>query len=190
MGGRAPRPMSPFYWLSEDCRVDEGILKHNTELLRRSRRIMEKQIEAQTRALREAKQVLEQEVEEHRGTEQGLKLLLSITSGMTRAKDFISAIKVVLDEICKATPWEFGELWLPVPGGGNLECSSVWCAKGESFKGFREARQGLRFGLGHGLPGRVWAAQKLEWLNDTTLDKESSEAEAERKHGLRAALGV
>ena len=96
--------MSPFYWLSEDCQVDEGILKHNTELLRRSRRIMEKQIEAQTRALREAKQVLEQEVEEHRGTEQGLKLLLSITSGMTRAKDFISAIKVVLDEICKATP--------------------------------------------------------------------------------------
>jgi len=170
--------------------VSEDSRQQNAGLLRRSRRIMEKQIEEQTRALRDAKQVLEQEVEERRGTEQELKLLLSITSGMTRAKDFISAIKVVLHEICKATPWEFGELWLPIPGGSNLECSSVWCAKGESFKGFGESRQGLRLGLGHGLPGRVWAAQKLEWLNDTALDEENSEAEAARKHGLRAALGV
>ena len=116
--------------------MSEDSLKHNTELLRRSRRIMERQIKEQTSALEEAKRALEREVEEHKRAEQELRLLLSITSGMTEAKDFVSAIKVVLDEICKASPWDFGEMWVRIPGGTNSNAAKYAAAlKAKGLKG-------------------------------------------------------
>ena len=170
--------------------MSEAPLKHNTELLRRSRRILEREVQRQTNALVEVKQALEREVEERKRTEQELRLLLSITKGMSEATDFVSAIKVVLEEICKATPWDFGELWIPIPGGTTLECGPVCCAKGESFKSFRELRENLSLAPGHGLPGRVWATGKPEWLEDTSIDLEDAGAEVARTLGLRGALGV
>jgi PAS domain S-box-containing protein len=151
---------------------------------------LEREVGRQTKALLEAKEAIEREMESHKRTEQELRLLLTIEEGIGGASDFLSALKVALEAICEATPWDFGEIWVPAMEEKVLECSSVWWARSEKLKRFRQFRENLKFPFGHGLPGRVAAAAKPEWVNEISALPASPRSDRAREAGFGAALGV
>ncbi len=98
-----------------------------------------------------------------------LHLLQGLSISIRDAKDFHSALDVVITGLCKATAWTLGEAWLPSKGGGELELAiSCGCEEGcgGRFQGFVEASRHVTFKRGEGIPGRVWADKRPLWIMD------------------------
>lgn len=105
--------------------------------------------------------------------------------------DFFSALDTALKRICSLTGWTYGEAWICREDGKVLECSPAWAGP-ERLLPFREASRQLRFLPGMGLPGRVWASGRSEWIPDVAGAGESilTRAAMLGDAGFRAALGV
>lgn len=127
---------------------------------------------------------------EPRLAEEQITLLQTITMDVTAAQDLPSALGVVLRRVCEKTGWAFGQAWVPRPDGKGLDCCPAWFTTASSLEEFRASSRNIILSAGVGLPGRVWASRQPAWIRDVTLDTNFPRAEAARKSGLRAALGV
>ncbi len=166
--------------------------KQTEEALRRDRDALEQRVEEQTADLVKANIALKQEIAERKQTEQEIRLLQSITQAISEAPDFHTALAVVLQKVCQATGWNFGETWIPWPDGALLECSPVWYSSANSLKQFRKASQEITFRPGKGLPGRVWSSKQPEWIQDVSIEPEEffHRVQIAEKAGLKAGLGI
>jgi diguanylate cyclase (GGDEF)-like protein/PAS domain S-box-containing protein len=107
------------------------------------------------------------------------------------------ALDLILRQICQMTGWDYGEVWLPhdpAEGGDPyLECSPLWFSSDQaSWQQFRACTARIRFGLGEGLPGRVWQTQRPEWIPQAHLNSQRFfvRANLTQVRGLKAGLGV
>ncbi|WP_017715993.1 PAS domain S-box protein [Kamptonema formosum] len=124
--------------------------------------------------------------------ENELRLLLETARATSQSPDTDSALAVILQLICAAIKWDFGEAWLTSKGGRVLECSWGWYGRDPSLEEFRRKRETLTFAAGAGLPGRVWQSQQPEWIEDISEQPESlfERGLPAAKVGLRAGFGV
>jgi hypothetical protein len=95
-----------------------------------------------------------------------------------KAPDFESEIASFLIQVCEATNWDYGEIWIPSDDFTVLELSPVWhiasdTADSTSLEQFRLCSEGLVLSPDEGLPGRVWTSGKSEWIADATAPSES-----------------
>jgi hypothetical protein len=84
-----------------------------------------------------------------------------------------TALQVALQQVCEATGWKYGELgWLTQL---KLGCNVVRLGTVIlSLSNFRILSQKMQFTSGVGLPGRVWANQKPEWIQDVSQEAATS----------------
>lgn len=82
-------------------------------------------------------------------------------------------LMMALVGVCDATGWHVGHVYKPAQdGGGELVSTDLWHVRdAERFKAFKEESERTRFARGVGLPGRVWAGRRPEWVTDVTTDK-------------------
>lgn len=75
--------------------------------------------------------------------------------------------------ICKTSGWDYGEAW--VPSANILELSPVWYNRldDEAIEKFRLCSEDFVIPQNQGLPGRVWAKQKPEWIVDVSARTET-----------------
>ncbi|MBI2988650.1 MAG: PAS domain S-box protein [Deltaproteobacteria bacterium] len=120
------------------------------------------------------------------------KLFLAVTQAIHEAPTYQAAIEVALREVCEATGWDFGEAWIPCTDGTALACCPSWYGRTKSLEKFRALCEGLTFPPGIGLPGRVWASKRPEWIQDISVlpDKTHPRAKIAKGFGIKAALGV
>jgi PAS domain S-box-containing protein len=94
----------------------------------------------------------------------------------------------VMRAICEVMGWRLGEFW-----GVDREANIIHYVQSWYPPEF----EGLEFDLlghpqscsrGKGLPGRVWARAKPEWIRDLNSDPEFLRADAAKKAGLRGAV--
>jgi len=52
-----------------------------------------------------------------------LGLLKDLAIAVAEAADFDTALTVVLEDVCRATGWTYGQGWVPDPDGRTLVCS-------------------------------------------------------------------
>ena len=123
-------------------------------------------------------------------SEEQLSLLQTITMEVATAGDLSSALKVVLQRVCEKTGWDFGQSWLPRPGGMLLELGPVWMGNVAELEKFRAISTETNFAPGEGLPGRVWRAKHPVWVQDVGNDPNFPRAKAATECGLKAALGI
>lgn len=117
-------------------------------------------------------------------------LLKTIAMEITNAENMHSAIQIVLNKVCESTGWVYGESWIPNKDKNVLEYGVI-CACDERHTKFFEHSKEVTFKPGIGLPGRVWASGKPEWVRDVSLNGHVFlRAETAMEAGLRAALGV
>jgi PAS domain S-box-containing protein len=168
--------------LSERMRIEEELRKAQDEL--------EERVRQRTAALRETNETLAAEIGERKRTEQERNLLLDTTRAVGEAKDFHSALGVVVRKICEATGWDFAEVWIPNSDGTALELSPAWYGMGEALERFRKSTAPIRPTSDAGLIVRVWHTKRREWIPDVSLNPLFYRGEAARQAGLKAALEV
>jgi len=132
---------------------------------------------------------------EHRETtdpsrEEQLSLLQTITMEVAAARDFSSALEVVLRRICEKTGWVLGQAWLTNQDGTAIDCGRAWFCADADLKPFRAASKGTHFVPGVGIPGSVWKSKQPVWIKDVTLDGNFARIKAAAKVGLKAAVGI
>src|SRR6266478_5473661 len=138
---------------------------------------------------------IDKESSEHRATtdpsrEEQLSLLQTITLEVAAARDFSSALEVVLRRICEKTGWVLGQAWLPNQDGTVIDCGPVWFCAEADLKQFRAASEESHFVPGAGIPGSVWKSKQPVWIQDVTLDGNFTRIKAAAKVGLKAAVGI
>lgn len=128
------------------------------------------------------------EVTEGRRIENELRLLNSIVLSIAEAKDLKSAMVTALEHVCTATGWEYGEAWLPDVSGEHLIDKPVWHSRQDPRGLYEAMANGARFRYREGLPGRVWASKKPEWLDDLTDKRVFCRTEQARRAGLKVGI--
>ena len=120
------------------------------------------------------------------------QLLQSILLAISESTDFESVLREVLRQVCQATDWDYGEVWIPTEDEQHLKSSPIWYAHRESLLAFRHFSETFTFPPGIGLPGRVWAHRCSEWIPDVARQPKAIflRAEAALAAGLHASLGT
>ncbi|MDP2690178.1 MAG: GAF domain-containing protein, partial [Deltaproteobacteria bacterium] len=127
-----------------------------------------------------------------RQADEELSLLQGLSLAIREAKDFHSALDVVITGLCRATGWSLGEAWLPLKDGSALEYArSCGCSGGFSCDRFIEESRKIKFEPGVGVPGRVWESRRPLWITDITgHEKMFLRAALAREAGLKAQFGI
>jgi|GEM_PF-1081655 len=97
-------------------------------------------------------------------------------------------IQLVVNNVCEGLGWPVGHVYWPDPESPDkrLIPSKIWKIKNiEDCLPFIEATEETSFEKGSGLPGRVWAGGKPEWISISISDKNFSRASIAKQVGLR-----
>ena len=132
------------------------------------------------------------DISDRKRQEEEIRLLQTITQAISDAPDFDGAIEIALRKVCEMTGWNFAEAWIPQPHAQILELSPAWYSSTPHLHQFRQASEELTFPLNTGIPGRVWASQQPEWIQDVSLQPETVflRSPMAQEAGIKAALGV
>lgn len=135
---------------------------------------------------------LKLEVFERQRAEEQVLFLLTTTKFISESTDFNAALEVTIREVCLMIGWDLGEAWIPNHQSATLEYSTGWSADASKFHTFIEQRKVCTIAPNVGLPGRVWLSNKLECLENISLEQERifSKSQVSLEVGFKTALGV
>ena len=98
------------------------------------------------------------------------------------------ASSAILQTIASIGDWVVSALWIYDEAIGRLRCRAYWHGGAPLVEKFGQLSTALQFGVGEGLPGRVWKANQPAWIADVQLDKNFPRAPAAREAGLHGAF--
>src|SRR5438477_2433515 len=98
------------------------------------------------------------------------------------------ASSAILQTIASIGDWVLSAFWIYDETIGRLRCRAFWEGSSVKLKKFGELSQAIQFGMGEGLPGRVWASNEPAWIRDVTVDKNFPRAPAAREAGLHGGF--
>lgn len=132
-----------------------------------------------------------EDISDRKNAEMERDLLQNLSLAVSEAEDLKSAINTALRNICEVTEWRFGEAWVPNHDRTALEFVNVLDRWGEDIDKFIEFSKRFTFRPGKGLPGRVWATKKPEWVRDVSVNGEIYlRTNAALKTELRSGFGI
>src|SRR5262249_20816381 len=101
------------------------------------------------------------------------------------------ALQVVLDQVCAHTGWPVGHAYVQTQDSPTeLVPTTIWHLDSpRSFDAFRKVTEATRMPWGVGLPGRIRASGKPEWIMDVTKDVNFPRAKLAENIGVKAAFG-
>ncbi|WP_354292071.1 EAL domain-containing protein [Sphingomonas sp. PvP055] len=98
-------------------------------------------------------------------SKQRLQLLQHITGVANRARTIAEALGTALEAICERMNWTIGNVLMVSADRTYVEGCDIWRANDASgVMAFVEASRRMRFPIGEGLPGRVFATGRSEWI--------------------------
>lgn len=129
---------------------------------------------------------------ERKQIQEEARLLQAMTLAIAQSQDFHTALGEALRQVCQATGWKYGEVWIPRLDGSTLECSPVWYGSTNNLEKFRKLSEALTFPPDVGLPGRVWSSKQPEWIEDVCHSSDSIflRCQMALEPGLKAGLGI
>jgi PAS domain S-box-containing protein len=113
--------------------------------------------------------------------------IVRLLAGAATADD---AAHDVLATLAGRLGWDVALLWVPGDKDGLLHCEASWSGPDPALAGFREVCERLTFGVGTGLPGRVFAAGGVEWVPEVPADRDFPRAAVAAEAGLRSAAAT
>jgi PAS domain S-box-containing protein len=111
----------------------------------------------------------------------------AVTRVLAESHSLEEAAPRLLAAIGTGLGWSAGTFWITDPGSDLLRTVGTWCAS-DCFTGFADATQQMRFSRGSGLPGRVLAAGRAQWISDVTVAPDFPRAAAAAAAGLHGAF--
>lgn len=95
----------------------------------------------------------------------------------------------VLQELCETLRWEMGVMWHVDHDADVLRCGAIWHASTSQMQECVDLIRNLNFASGVGLPGRIWASGKPQWIMDVVKDSHCLSGSIACQEGVRGALG-
>jgi len=97
-----------------------------------------------------------------------LQLQRSVTAVLADAAPLKETYPKILEKICTGLRWDMAIIWIVDRGAKVLRCAEVWHPPSTEHLAFADENRLRTFGIGQGLPGRVWADGAAAWLEDIT----------------------
>jgi signal transduction protein with GAF and PtsI domain len=127
----------------------------------------------------------------------GIMPLLKSIQGINEIPNVEDPIASIVMQICEATEWDYGEIWIPSANSKVLELTDVFHIASNttdllSLEQFRLCSEGFVVSPGEGLPGRVWSSGQSESIADATAQSESYllRNQLAKAFDLSAGIGV
>jgi PAS domain S-box-containing protein len=119
-----------------------------------------------------------------------VQLLQRVTVAANRSSSIEHTAKTCVDLICSYTGWPVGHVYLRTNGLSSEPVSEgIWYLEDAGrLSDFREISDGRPFVPGVGLPGRVLASGKPEWMVDLADKEVFPRADVARSAGLRSGF--
>jgi hypothetical protein len=130
---------------------------------------------------------------------QDCPLLPSASSQIACSLEVDAVFTDILKTICETTDWEYGEVWTVIADSRILEISSAWYTRTQlssdriiDWEHFHACSQEFVLRPDEGLPGRVWASQRSEWIVDVSGESESYflRNQIAKAFGVKSGFGV
>ena len=99
------------------------------------------------------------------------------------------ASSAILQTITSIGDWVYCGLWIYDETIGRLRCHAFWQTGSPKLEKFGRLSSTAQFGLGEGLPGRVWQSNEPAWIYDVLVDKNFPRLPAAKESGLRGGFG-
>jgi two-component system, sensor histidine kinase and response regulator len=132
---------------------------------------------------------ISEDITEYKQAERRLTIQHEVAEVLVNASGLDDAISGILQPVCEALGWDEGLLWVVDESSRRLQCHSTWTAPGVLSNDYATASRELSFELGVGLPGRVWASAKPEWISDVTQDRNFPRLALATRAGLHTFAG-
>jgi PAS domain S-box-containing protein len=129
-----------------------------------------------------------QDVTERQRAEARLMAQFALTRVLADSVSLQEATPALLQSMCEATGWEFGELWSAERDTGLLRWHGAWHDPAFDTAELEAVSRTLKLTRGQGLAGRAFATGEPAWLADVTTQLHSRRAALAAKLGLRAAF--
>ena len=129
-----------------------------------------------------------QDVTERQRAEARLMAQFAVTRLLAGSASLQEATPALLQSMCEATGWEFGELWSAERDTGLLRWRGAWHDPALNTTELEAVSRTLKLTRGQGLCGRVFASGQPGWLADVTTELHSRRAALAAQLGLRAAF--
>ncbi len=130
------------------------------------------------------------DITRRREAEEQVLLLETITLAVNEAKDFQSALSVVVRKVCVTTGWEYGVAWVPSPDGKGISVSRAAYGAGDALERFRKAMEPITLAPGDDLPGRAWMLRQPQWADDILLLRSFRRQTILREFGVQISMAI
>ncbi len=119
-----------------------------------------------------------------------IQLLQRTATDANSADKLAQAMRDTLADVCAYNGWPIAHAYVLSPDDENLLVSSgIWhLDDAERFSSFREVTEGATFERDVGLPGRVLASGRPDWIVDVTQDANFPRAELANDIGVKAGF--
>ena len=118
-----------------------------------------------------------------------VQLLQVVASAANEARTVEDALQTTVDAVCGVTGWPVGHVYSLAPNSAELRPTTIWHEDSmERNAPFRRATAATVLPRGIGLPGRVLARGRPDWVLDVTKDANFPRARAAAESGLRAGF--
>ena len=113
---------------------------------------------------------------------------LAVTTVLAEAASLKEAVPKLLRAVCDASGWQWGALWGVERAAGVLRLVDCWNERPDGFAAFEERSRRITLAPGVGLPGRVWADAKPNWVPDISAETTFPRRDVAVAVGLHGAL--
>ena len=150
---------------------------------------VERLVVQRTAELSHAVHSLEEEAAQRRHAQERLALQYGITRILEDSANLKTAAGPLVRATCEALGWQAGALWQHDGKADAMRCVGFWAAAELEIPDFMKMEEEFLYGIGAGLPGRVWQERQIVWIPDiqaSTFPYAAGPAKGE----LVSAMGV
>lgn len=107
---------------------------------------------------------------------------------LVSSESLASATPKLLATIGQQLGWDLGALWTVRPRSDTIVCVEAWAIQGIDARGFNAATRQAAYTRDEGIPGRVWASGRTEWVEDVGQDPTFTRGETATGLGIGGAV--
>ena len=122
--------------------------------------------------------------------EQRLNLQYATTRALAEATTLATATPNVLQAICEAMDWHWGELWALDAKTKKIEFVEAAQRSPQDLTAFLTASRQTSFDLQDGLIGQVWATRRPRWVQDVLADSAFLRQSSALQANLHSAIAI